>query len=319
MSQTNDDSRTWIVGMDEAGYGPNLGPFVMAGVIANWKAEGDWVESFKNLCRSASNKKDITRPLVDDSKKAYSKEGVEGLERTVASFFELGQNMGQCLNEKSVHGLEHLIHEPWFKPEENTFFPGLDPEALYSTNSRNFASIGFESFDCRFFILPSLVFNQIVEKNDNKGAVLSAGMISIFKHLENLFSSGDAIHGFVDKHGGKNNYSATLQNILNKGLILAGQEGVYESNYKSLGADQDWNFRILPKADVKFPMVGLASMLAKWMRERLMSQFNAYWAEQVPGILPTAGYPGDAPRFYDLIKEKAQALGMTREKVWRNR
>jgi ribonuclease HII len=66
-------------------------------------------------------------------------------------------------------------------------------------------------------------------------------------------------------------------------------------------------------------MVGLASMLAKWMRERLMKQFNSYWAEQVPGIEPTAGYPGDAPRFYELIKDKVAALGLSKEKVWRSR
>ena len=318
MSQFQGATPTWVVGMDEAGYGPNLGPFVMAGVMAKWKGEGDWVEAFKTLSRSAKKKPD-SKPLVDDSKKAYAKEGLEGLEKTVALFFNTKETLGAWLNEKSVFGTTDLAQESWFKPEENTFLPGIDSDALHSMNSLNFAEAGFESFDCRFFILPSLAFNEVVEKEDNKGAVLSKGMINIFKHFESNFSQNDSIYGYVDKHGGKNNYSATLQNILNKGLILAGQEGISESNYKSLGADQNWNFKILPKADVNYPMVGLASMLAKWMRERLMKQFNAYWAEQVPGIVPTAGYPGDAPRFYELIKEKAATLGLSKEKVWRSR
>jgi len=50
-----------------------------------------------------------------------------------------------------------------------------------------------------------------------------------------------------------------------------------------------------------------------------LNHFYAYWAELVPGIIPTAGYPGDAPRFYELIKEKAAALGLSKEKVWRSR
>jgi len=318
MSQFQDATPSWVVGMDEAGYGPNLGPFVMAGVMAKWKGEGDWVEAFKILSRSAKKKPD-SKPLVDDSKKAYAKEGLEGLEKTVASFFKTKETLGAWLNEKSVFGTTDLAQETWFKPEENTFLPGIDSDVLHSMNSLNFAEAGFESFDCRFFILPSLAFNEVVEKEDNKGAVLSKGMINIFRHFESNFSQNDSIYGYVDKHGGKNNYSATLQNILNKGLILAGQEGLSESNYKSLGADQNWNFKILPKADVNYPMVGLASMLAKWMRERLMKQFNAYWSELVPGIIPTAGYPGDAPRFYELIKEKASALGLSKEKVWRSR
>lgn len=318
MSQFQDVTPPWVVGIDEAGYGPNLGPFVMAGVMAKWKGEGDWVEAFKSLTRSARKKQDA-KPLVDDSKKAYAKEGLEGLEKTVASFFNTNDTLGEWLKEKSVFGITDLSNETWFNPQEGTFLPGIESASFHATNTLNFIEGGFESFDCRFFILPALAFNAVVEKEDNKGAVLSKGMINIFRHFETNFSQNDSIYGFVDKHGGKNNYAATLQNILNKGLILAGQEGVSESNYKSLGADQNWNFKILPKADVEYPMVGLASMLAKWMRERLMKQFNAYWAEQIPGIVPTAGYPGDAPRFYELIKSKAEALGLGKEKVWRSR
>lgn len=318
MTEIQDATTPWVVGMDEAGYGPNLGPFVMAGVLAKWKGKGDWVEAFTALSRTAKKKQSL-KPLVDDSKKAYAKEGLEGLEKTVASFFNTKETLGDWLKEKSVFGISDLSQEAWFKPDEQTFLSTIDAPTLHSTNSLNFLEGGFDSFDCRFFILPSLPFNEVVEKEDNKGAVLSKGMINIFSHFTSNFSQNDSINGFVDKHGGKNNYSATLQNILNKGLILAGQEGLSESNYKSFGADQNWNFKILPKADVKYPMVGLASMLAKWMRERLMKQFNSYWAEQVPGIEPTAGYPGDAPRFYALIKDKAAALGLTKDKVWRNR
>ena len=318
MNQFQDANPPWVVGIDEAGYGPNLGPFVMAGVVAKWNGKGDWVDAFKSLTRPAKKKQDA-KPLVDDSKKAYAKEGLEGLEKTVASFFNTNQSLGAWLEAKSVFGISDLSKETWFEPQEDTFLPSLDSTSLYSINTRNFIEIGFESFDCRFFIQPPLAFNEVVEKEDNKGAVLSKGMINIFRHFEPNFSQNDSIYGFVDKHGGKNNYAATLQNILNQGLILAGQEGASESNYKSLGADQNWNFKILPKADVEYPMVGLASMLAKWMRERLMRQFNSFWAEQVPGIIPTAGYPGDAPRFYELIKEKAKALGLGKEKVWRSR
>ncbi len=318
MTQIQDESSQWIIGLDEAGYGPNLGPFVMAGVMVKWQGEGDWVHAFHKLSRPASKKPD-NRPLVDDSKKAYNKAGIDGLEKTVASFFYSNQSLGDWLASHSIFKLDDLNLETWFNPNEPAFFSTPDPEPLLACTTADFEKAGFLSFDCRFFILPSLKFNLIVEKEDNKGAVLSQGMIDIFAQFESNLAAGDSIHCFVDKHGGKNHYSATLQNVLSKGLILAGQEGLSESNYKSFAADHHWNFKILPKADAKYPLVGLASMLAKWMRERLMKQFNKYWEGQVPGILPTAGYPLDAPRFYCEIKQKAELLGLNKEKVWRCR
>jgi hypothetical protein len=60
-------------------------------------------------------------------------------------------------------------------------------------------------------------------------------------------------------------------------------------------------------------------MLAKYLREVCMRQFNAFWAKHVTGIQPTAGYPGDAKRFYDEIRPAMEALGLEPDAVWRKR
>ena len=39
--------------------------------------------------------------------------------------------------------------------------------------------------------------------------------------------------------------------------------------------------------------MALASMLAKYLREVFMRQFNRFWLGHVDGLKPTAGYPGD--------------------------
>ena len=52
--------------------------------------------------------------------------------------------------------------------------------------------------------------------------------------------------------------------------------------------------RFEPRADGCHLNVALASMAAKYLREVCMLQFNRYWAAQVPGLKPTAGYPTDA-------------------------
>jgi len=45
-------------------------------------------------------------------------------------------------------------------------------------------------------------------------------------------------------------------------------------------------------------------MTAKYLRETAMRAFNAFWAERVPGLRPTAGYPGDARRFREEIADR---------------
>ena len=65
--------------------------------------------------------------------------------------------------------------------------------------------------------------------------------------------------------------------------------------------------------------LALASMLAKYLREVFMRQFNRFWLGHVPGLKPTAGYPGDARRFYDQIRDAMAELGLSEDQVWRKR
>ena len=73
----------WVIGIDEAGYGPNLGPLVQAAVALKLPA-GDpagW-DALKGAVRRCVEKAD-GRLLIDDSKKVYTRGGLEALERGV--------------------------------------------------------------------------------------------------------------------------------------------------------------------------------------------------------------------------------------------
>jgi len=65
--------------------------------------------------------------------------------------------------------------------------------------------------------------------------------------------------------------------------------------------------------------VALASMVSKYVRELLMREFNAFWQQHVPGLKPTAGYPGDAARFFAAIRPAAVQLGIPEDVLWRRR
>jgi hypothetical protein len=65
--------------------------------------------------------------------------------------------------------------------------------------------------------------------------------------------------------------------------------------------------------------VALSSMVSKYLREVLMHQFNEFWAQHVPGLKPTQGYPVDAKRFRDDIAEAIRVLEVDDSHLWRNR
>ena len=60
-------------------------------------------------------------------------------------------------------------------------------------------------------------------------------------------------------------------------------------------------------------------MVSKYVRELLMLEFNQFWQQHVPGLQPTAGYPGDSQRFFQAIRPALQRLGLEKEKVWRRK
>ena len=85
----------------------------------------------------------------------------------------------------------------------------------------------------------------------------------------------------------------------------------------NVGRDITVSFK--PRADGENVCVALASMLAKYVREVCMKQFNEFWAKHVPGIKPTAGYPLDAKRFYAEIRPAMERLGIEPDAVWRKK
>src|SRR5437016_915010 len=81
---TTDYGPMWLVGIDEAGYGPNLGPLVMTSVACRVPKARAGVDLWKVLRRAVRRhgEEDDGRLLVADSKQVYSPaRGLEPLER----------------------------------------------------------------------------------------------------------------------------------------------------------------------------------------------------------------------------------------------
>ena len=75
----------------------------------------------------------------------------------------------------------------------------------------------------------------------------------------------------------------------------------------------------MPRADAGDLCVALASMVSKYLRELLMAEFNEFWRKHLPDLVPTAGYHGDAGRFFADIKPVRRRLKIAVRHLWRQR
>jgi ribonuclease HII len=319
----------WVIGIDEAGYGPNLGPFVMSCVACRVPDEcaGDnlW-HALSPAVRQAGDQDD-GRVLVADSKVVYSTaRGLLGLERGVHA--ALGPCLGgeartlhACLEGVCPEAVAELRAEAWYR---GTCAVPVDAEpgelaGLAVRFAGACAAAGVAEWRARTAVVCPPQFNALTDASGSKGAVLAHALTGLLRHARASLAGDDPLWVYVDKHGGRNTYAAFLQHALEDGFVMAREEGMARSAYQVHGLGRDVRVTFQPRAEAEHFGVALASMASKYLRELLMREFNAFWQEQVPGLKPTAGYPGDAARFYEAIRPAAHRLGIAEAALWRRR
>jgi len=311
----------WVVGIDEAGYGPNLGPLVQAAVAFHLPDHDPvgW-ETLKPVVRRCGDKAD-GRLLIDDSKTVYTRHGLEALERGVWSI--------TAADAHTIHEFlwshgdvpswgQDLYGEAWFNGDD-AIPVAIDPAEQWAASEPVRAAIG-ERWHGDFRIVPCPRFNQIVDEFGSKAVVLAHGMIDLLRSMAaTVQPANEPLLFLCDKHGGRNFYAAMLQEAFPNGWIVPEIESAVESRYRVELLERPVTITFRPRADGDSITVALASMLCKYLREVCMRQFNRFWATHVPGIRSTAGYPGDAKRFFDEIKPAMTQLGLADDQVWRKR
>lgn len=324
---------TLLIGIDEAGYGPNLGPLCIGATAwevdtkaESGEAKAGGLDLYERLGEIISPRPDHARIAIADSKRLYkpashaNRTGLAHLERAVLTALEV--------LDRPVAEMQTLLAPPelpWYA-DYNCPLP-VDTDiveimALVEQWQVASEAAGVRLLDLQVRMVFPEEFNDLTETYGTKGAALSHISIELARRvLDNLLTthhSPPSTHISCDKHGGRNRYAALLQHHFPDEIVQVVEESRPLSCYRWGTAEVPTEITFRSKGEAELP-VALASMAAKYFRELAMRAFNAFWAKHVPDLKPTAGYPVDAKRFKADIAAVQSMLGIDDRILWRNR
>ena len=316
----------WLIGIDEAGYGPNLGPLVQTAVGASAPDDGCLWKRLGKAVRKAGDKRGNGALIVDDSKKVYaSRKGLDKLEVGVLATLlpadqEFPLSLGQFLERVAPAALVELRGERWF--DETQLLPiAVEAERIRTAAEkfhRQREAVDIGEFWVRSRVTPPALFNTMLDRLLNKADILAHGLCWLLREGRHPDNGRDPVIFAIDRQGGRRYHEALLASVCPDGWVRVVSEDAICCRYRMEGKRQwHWSFEV--EAEARHFTVALASMISKYLREVLMGQFNRFWLTQVPGLRPTAGYPTDAGRFYAAIRPAMTQLGIEEATVWRRR
>ncbi len=310
-------------GIDEAGYGPMLGPLCVARSsmsIEQWspgeKAPDLWAILEQAVGKTKRDAK--TRIPVGDSKNlklansTVTKHPLVHLERAVLAFLAARDGKHPTTDIQLFKALSaQLESQPWYDGDPIPLplgtpaeMLGIDASHLRTTMQKQ----GVELIDIQVRVIDVTEFNEIYLNRRSKAAATESALLQHLQSIHSLSEQYDHVRVICDRQSGRTRYLPLLSQV------FAGLDCLEESPRASrYAAGDQLGIVLTPKADDAYFPVALASMAAKLVRELAMMRLNRYWGTQKVNLKPTAGYVQDARRWLadmqgELSNEQRKAM-----------
>jgi len=311
---------TLVIGTDEAGYGPNLGPLVVA--ASAWRIAGARGDPETAFAAAGPFTGEAGRgPLWADSKTVYrAGAGFAALERGVQAALALARTPARDWQELAAAlgtiGPEPGADRGWATLDSLALPRMAPPEACREAAAEAGAALAAAGLTLVGIVCRAIYpteFNRLLDRGLNKSDILSRTTLDLAAGLRDRFGPGDAVV-WCDRHGGRRSYAPLVARHFSVPLVQPLEETALRSVYSAPTAGLRIEFAV--GGEARLP-VALASMTAKYVRELAMAAFNDFWSARLPGLAPTAGYPVDARRWRIDAAPALDAAGIPAADLWR--
>jgi len=328
------DGQAVVVGIDEAGYGPLLGPLVVSAVVFRVPAEMvrvDWWDRLRATVAPAVRAREPRLVVTDSKELSRRADAMRWLERPVLTFLSLPDGQGRTrtfppsfrglLGQLDRDVLRALDGHPWYQdadfelPVANARNDILIQQAAVRSSM---SQAGMTFVAARSAVLVEGEFNRLVKATRNKSVVLLGQTIRLIQRVMQSAHLSHT-HVFIDKQGGRQSYVRPLMTAFEDAHLEIVTETDTRSAYRLTGAGGLCEIEFVQEGEKHHMPIALASIYSKYVRELFMRAFNAFWRRHVPTVSETAGYYTDGKRFLKAIEPAIARLGVSRELLVRIR
>lgn len=317
-----------VGGIDEAGYGPILGPLVVSAVAFRTPWDPGDVDLWETLSAAVARnpERGDERVTVADSKALVkSRSSLARLETGVLALLRAGSmacgSLREALASLGAARDEEWDAYPWYRGRDVE----LPRDARLDRVERAADLVGQAMGSANVTLVAALTdpmhvaeFNAFVARSNNKAMANATRAMGLLERLWRAYAA-EGLGVAVDKLGGRKRYRTWLLADFPDARALTLMETSERSTYDVIDGGRRMTVSFEAKADSWRFAVALASMISKYVRELFMGLFNDYWRERAPGLKPTAGYFTDGRRFLAELADRAPLDAGVLDKMVRSR
>lgn len=317
-----------IVGIDEAGLGPRLGPLVVSAAAFRVPDDGGdaclWRRLGGAVCRA--DDRNERRLTIADSKKLFAgRRTLAPLERGVLVMLRAAARRADgwhdLLRVLAPECLRQLRDYVWYDGPDFAL-PLHDDTGDVATRAnplrRQAQCAGVEFVAFRSEVLLEGSYNQLLAATGNKAQVV---LSAVLKLVDSVWRSTDDadVRITVDRLGGREHYRHPLMTAFPDLTMHVLCEEPERSGYRLEGRGRCLSIEFVVGGEDQCLATAYGSMMSKYLRELFMHAFNRYWTSLDPTLKPTAGYYVDAERFLTDLEPVLRRQNIPRrclERAW---